>query len=304
MSIQSCSEIRPALDTLAGTAPQVEAYVVIEQPKPWPRKVKDIGGTLSRLKKLVRSTRGKIKFLATPRLTWLEPSCHPRALVLVWDGQTCLSHVVPAEVEAVDEALAKEFSSGQEAYYLVCTHGSRDRCCGTFGYPVFKTLEAQNSRRVLEVSHLGGHRFAPVVVAFPEWRYFGHLTSGNCEEFDQLLASGLPYHQHYRGHGQLNKYLQTVEAELWRIHRENFRSVTVVHQDKKQILVKANLSNGVVLEYRAVVGSQSYRGIKSCQDLAKDKTKTLEIPVLQILETTIIDEEVGRLKAGKMPELT
>lgn len=58
---------------------------------------------------------------------------------------------------------------------LVCTHGSRDRCCGQAGTVLF--LEVENavqasedltSVRVWRTSHIGGHRFAPTALTLPD----------------------------------------------------------------------------------------------------------------------------------------
>jgi hypothetical protein len=50
---------------------------------------------------------------------------------------------------------------------LVCTHGSRDRCCSRFGAPIYRQarrlvgeLELENTR-IWQASHIGGHRMAP-----------------------------------------------------------------------------------------------------------------------------------------------
>jgi hypothetical protein len=62
---------------------------------------------------------------------------------------------------------------------LVCTHGSRDVCCGKFGYPVYDLLRRRHASpgrvRVWRTSHLGGHRFAPTMIDYPEGRLWGHL---------------------------------------------------------------------------------------------------------------------------------
>ncbi len=62
---------------------------------------------------------------------------------------------------------------------LVCTHGSRDACCGSRGMGLVQALQAPRSGdvpswRVWRTSHTGGHRFAPTVVMLPSaslWAY-------------------------------------------------------------------------------------------------------------------------------------
>ena len=48
---------------------------------------------------------------------------------------------------------------------LVCTHGTRDRCCATFGYPVYNRL-----RRTFEQNESGTNRV---------WRVRVNATTGN-----------------------------------------------------------------------------------------------------------------------------
>lgn len=57
--------------------------------------------------------------------------------------------------------------------FLVCTNGRRDRCCAKFGLPVYQSLcralekERDGAEQVWQCTHLGGHRYAPVVAALP-----------------------------------------------------------------------------------------------------------------------------------------
>jgi hypothetical protein len=65
---------------------------------------------------------------------------------------------------------------------LVCTHGTIDVCCATFGFPAFRILrQVANSTggkvRAWRCTHFGGHRFAPTVLDLPEARYWGHLQT-------------------------------------------------------------------------------------------------------------------------------
>ena len=76
---------------------------------------------------------------------------------------------------------------------LVCTH-SHDACCGKFGYPVYETLRhgyagaSEKQLRVWRTSHIGGHRFAPTLIDFPEGRYWGHLEPDALEKL--VLRNG------------------------------------------------------------------------------------------------------------------
>jgi hypothetical protein len=59
--------------------------------------------------------------------------------------------------------------------YLICTHGKRDKCCAKFGYPLYKSLSAQDTA-VWQSSHVGGDRFAANLVCFPHGLFYAHMT--------------------------------------------------------------------------------------------------------------------------------
>lgn len=67
---------------------------------------------------------------------------------------------------------------------LVCTHGRRDTCCGGPGTTLFEALAARDRSvdgltvRTWRTSHLGGHRFAPTMVSFPDAYAWAHLDVG------------------------------------------------------------------------------------------------------------------------------
>ena len=76
---------------------------------------------------------------------------------------------------------------------LVCTHGSHDVCCGSFGYPIYNALRHRYASdpganlRVWRVSHLGGNRFAPNVLDLPEGRNWVRVGE---EQLDGLVHRG------------------------------------------------------------------------------------------------------------------
>ena len=58
--------------------------------------------------------------------------------------------------------------------FLVCTQGSHDGCCGTFGEALAEAISLTRPRYdVRRVSHTGGHRFAPTLLALPSGRMWG-----------------------------------------------------------------------------------------------------------------------------------
>ena len=59
---------------------------------------------------------------------------------------------------------------------LICTHGSRDRCCGSMGTRLWMAVQqGLDSVHVWRTSHMGGHRFAPTAMFFPDGGCWAHL---------------------------------------------------------------------------------------------------------------------------------
>jgi hypothetical protein len=73
---------------------------------------------------------------------------------------------------------------------LVCTHGRRDVCCALQGNPLFDALVAGSGAHsaselpvTWQTSHLGGHRFAPVVLSLPDGHCYGRVGVDEAEAF-------------------------------------------------------------------------------------------------------------------------
>jgi len=95
------------------------------------------------------------------------------------------------------------FAARSPSEVLICTHGQRDRCCGSLGMALHKKLEAMpadtglvHSRRT---SHMGGHRFAPTALVFPEgtaWAFMNPQLLSAITSRTGPIDAALPY---YRG---------------------------------------------------------------------------------------------------------
>jgi len=86
-----------------------------------------------------------------------------------------------------------------EPVYLVCTNGSHDRCCATYGRPLALALAASHGELIWESSHVGGDRFAGNLVCLPGGHYFGRVGPGDAERVVALHRKGAIDLDHYRG---------------------------------------------------------------------------------------------------------
>jgi len=192
-----CAEFHQTLEVdPVGSAAQNDAFLCVEVPLPWERDI----GLHEPFASLV--TGGG-------RLAWRPLGLVPagpagdRRRVLVyapgergllerreWIVDTAdLSALCVAIVEDDPDALERFDASrvqhdGEVVDLLVCTHGRRDTCCGGPGTTMFEALAARDRSahgvtvRTWRTSHLGGHRFAPTMVSFPDAYAWAHLDVG------------------------------------------------------------------------------------------------------------------------------
>ena len=77
--------------------------------------------------------------------------------------------------------------------YFVCTNGQRDLCCARFGLPLYNQLRERLGERVWQVTHLGGHRFAPNVLVLPQGVLYGRVgmtdSDADDESVEQFVAA-------------------------------------------------------------------------------------------------------------------
>ena len=76
--------------------------------------------------------------------------------------------------------------------WLVCTHGTRDRCCAKWGMPVFEALRQREADpgRVWQSSHLGGHRFAATFLSLPDGLMWGRFDLAELDTLRGALGQG------------------------------------------------------------------------------------------------------------------
>jgi hypothetical protein len=114
---------------------------------------------------------------------WLLPPGTPELSV-----QLCSALLHSDEVAVARFSMYRDDPPPGTADLLLCTHGTRDICCGGSGTSLFgeavSALDAQPVAgfRVWRSTHAGGHRFAPTGMSFPEGVSWSHL------DLDSLLG--------------------------------------------------------------------------------------------------------------------
>ena len=229
-----CSVLaRDAGEPLPGTAPRASAWLVIEQPGPYGFAAL----TESHLPEAVRDSLGGLpKDSGTTVLLARRVGRHADEHGDVERRRFWFAHVAPGGVrmrvgelddaeltrpdlpQVLAAAAAGELppwgATSTEPLLLVCTNSRRDVCCALEGRPVAESLAADPAyaSRVLEVSHLGGHRFAPTALLLPSGDAFGRLDPASARAvLDAALDDRLGPLELHRGRTSLPQAAQAAE---------------------------------------------------------------------------------------------
>ncbi len=206
-----------------GTAGHADRVVLVQLALPWPAKI-DRHPMLAGLKP-AKSGSGKVQVLGiiTSDADQANQCGHIICYSRLGDEQTIDSStfagyerrevtVTPDDLLDSLQAIvhgdltAMDLADDDVVDVLICTHGSRDRCCGQSGTLLFLELEdalaadeASSPIRTWRTSHIGGHRFAPTALTLPDGLAWSNLTA---DGLVGILDRSLPLveaHGHLRG---------------------------------------------------------------------------------------------------------
>ncbi|MEO0457431.1 MAG: sucrase ferredoxin [Cyanobacteria bacterium P01_A01_bin.114] len=261
MSVSFCADCPSGQnELLIGTAPTVQCFVMIECPPPWGKTIdqaKYLPDTLRTMIADPQYARRGIRFYLIKGDSTTDRR-RPRLVIFQRpQGFTAGYRAYELRLHDLNEAavqLAQYFASRSlppKAEQLstrdifICTHGQYDACCSRYGYPFYRQAQQylqthlQNDRpnnrqapaapvRLWQISHIGGHRFAPTLLTLPDGRYYGRLTletfrlllQSHVQRPDQL-SEELPGQWRsllatYRGWSLLPGPLQILEHSFWR----------------------------------------------------------------------------------------
>lgn len=194
-----------------GTAATARFFVVIEQPGPWGRDAAreshldhDLGAELD-----ARTSHAGGRFMLIRRPGGHPAHDGPRRVLLAHAGvRPEDAWLLSAEVDDIGSLLGLDWgalargsrtlvqaslpgSGPAEPTLLVCTNGRRDVCCAVRGRPLAAHAARLAPGRVWEVSHTGGHRFAPTAVLLPWGQTLARLDDAGAERALAASDTGL-----------------------------------------------------------------------------------------------------------------
>jgi hypothetical protein len=201
-----------------GTAGSQRAYLLVDWPLPWPRDVGEITG-LAALRPALSAAGARLQAMVAPGDTSQRRVIlyHRREGPFVRFERRQLDVEPPDVVDAAMTLLAgvgADAGAGAGGWagadpadvadLLVCTHGRRDRCCGSLGTDLALGLLADPGRpgpgvRVSRTSHTGGHRFAPTAMLFPQGTAWAFADADLLDTVTHRRGDVSAVLPHYRG---------------------------------------------------------------------------------------------------------
>ena len=170
----------------AGSAGFARRVLLVELPLPWPKKidqhellagldltdktVKLLGIRSSEATELVRH-----RVICWERTEPFRGFVRTETLVDRPDLEATIQAIAVDGPDAIDEPIDIDPTTQD---LLICTHGTRDRCCGQLGTRLHLDLDCafEPNVRMWRTSHTGGHRFAPTGIHFPHGTTWSTLT--------------------------------------------------------------------------------------------------------------------------------
>jgi hypothetical protein len=193
----SCSDLSLSEgEALAGTATTAKRWLLLEARGSWGRDAVADSGLPGPVLELLEAFDGRVQLIRRPD----RRAGTTVVLAVTAEGG---GEARRLELDALEELPAADLDAGQPVdgqLLLVCAHGRRDACCARLGVPLFDALGPHVGAGLLwQASHLGGHRFAPNLLALPSGLQFGRIPVDEAPAVAAALTAGRIPLEFYRG---------------------------------------------------------------------------------------------------------
>jgi hypothetical protein len=210
-----------------GTCGSYRGYLLIERPLPWPKDMAE-DPALVNLASRVSSWRIRLQALVptSPKNDPIGTRMILHAPSVKADGFTGYRRFETTADDSLEAGLERLLACAEDGPnlaapqtdLLVCTHGSRDGCCGSRGTDLALRLAAAPPLREIRhwrTSHTGGHRFAPTFLLLPQGTAWGFA---DVQTAQRVVERSVPFAEvagHYRGcPGLPGPHVQVLEREV------------------------------------------------------------------------------------------
>lgn len=219
-----CSDLCLAAgEPMAGTAPRVDVWLLLEYAPVWRRKAladNDLAAPVGEWLHAQAQALEAAGLAVRPQFV-RRPEVDTDRTTLFVARSGALFRFESVGYDAMrtldltrEETLAERFTRVEEPRYFVCTNGQRDLCCARYGLPAYRELRALVGGRAWQTTHVGGHRFAPNVVVLPQGVLYGRVQPEDVPGFVAEVEAGRVSRPHVRGRSAFPPEAQAAEALL------------------------------------------------------------------------------------------
>lgn len=208
--------------SMLGTAEQVDVWLMLEYRPAWTAKALQDNSLSDLLTQWLSTSMGQLEaqgFSVRPQfIRQPERDSSDVRLLLGVNGE--LWEVSGRGYDFLLELNLAEFVANPfgrkltTAQYFVCTNGQRDLCCARFGLPTYQALRECVGHNAWQVTHLGGHRYAPNVLTLPNAVMYGRVTPGYVPGFVATVEANSLAFEFLRGRTSYPKAVQAAEGML------------------------------------------------------------------------------------------
>lgn len=220
-----CAEVaRTAGEPLLGTGTQARIWLLLEVRAPWRAKAVTDNDLPSLVQAQLAATLAAVP---GARLLFIKQTSPARELLrfFIADAESPPSlleihlhsyeDLLTLDIAALAQGTAPDTARFRRAepLYLVCTNGTRDKCCAKFGLPVYAALQQAVGDAAWQCSHIGGHRHAPNMLFLPHGVNYGRLTPDEVVPAAQAYQAGHLFNlDAYRGRTSFIPEVQAAES--------------------------------------------------------------------------------------------
>ena len=240
-------------ESLIGTAVPADTFILLETPQPWEKPALLSPGVPESLRQMLKPllvSGVRVHLIANEqtagqqrRILIFQRSSQPGIQLeggyKSWEIQVDSAAEMAPALEAFLQNGSRQQSS--QRHLMICTHASHNECCGLYGYPFYldaiatvQQLGLSQHVQPWQISHIGGHRFAPTLIDFPQGRYYGNLNQESLLGLLKQQGNIEPLLSTYRGWSLLPKPLQILEAKLFKQSRWDWLQGRVAGRILKQ----------------------------------------------------------------------
>ena len=215
---QFCSEVCAAAgEPMPGTAIRVDVWIMLEYRRAWAAKALEDNQLADATNAwLAETVKGfaSLGLVARPQFIRRPERTNTIQLYLARDNRLGGLAVETESALHTLDLLSTPLPRVQQPQYFVCTNAKRDICCAKFGRPTYAALHREISGRAWQTTHVGGHRYAPNILALPQSALYGRVMPDDVSRFLAHTENGELAREFLRGQTRYSKVAQIAEHAI------------------------------------------------------------------------------------------